>query len=337
MPVGPPADDLDSAFSPRIGPPVPEPGRAGPLDASRGPIDADGAWPGPVSTGPVRGGRRGLGAAGDPDGAWRRRVDRLRPDSPRRRTGTDGDLDGRRHSTGSVALLSAIAVIVLLAVCGIGAYFVVKDEKDGPVPNRAGSPAATSVPRDISSRTVDPAPLTEREVFPAAEIVPAPDAKYAVLKTQVSEDCRLAAADDLGTLLSKLGCSQVVRGTLKSPNGQYLVTAGVFNLIDEAAANQAKDAIKPTVDAQKGRFTGLLAGAGSESIVRAPAQLGWNPRGHFLVYCVIVRVDGKPIEADDVNAKQIAFDLIETHLRDTVIGKRAVQPIGPSVKPSAGS
>src|SRR6185503_14982454 len=98
--------------------------------------------------------------------------------------------------------------------------------------------------------------------------------------------------DDIAALLATGGCSQVVRATLKSPNGQYLITAGVFNLTDEKAAEEAHNGVKPAVDGQRGRFTGMAAGTGTEAIVRAPTQLGWNFRGHFLAYCVIARTDG---------------------------------------------
>jgi hypothetical protein len=236
-----------------------------------------------------------------------------------------------------VALVS-VGVLVLLAACGLGTYLIVKDERNGPANARASIQPSVQK-RDISSRDVDPAPLTEAEVFPSPTIVAAPDEPpYQVLKTQTAPDCKGAATDDLGKLLVDSGCSQVVRGTLKSPNGVYLITAGIFNLKDEASANQAHESIKPIVDGQKGRFTGLLAGQGTEAIVRAPAHLGWNVKGHYLAYCVIARLDGRPFATGDGFPQQIIFDLVETHLRDRVIGARAVvsvsNPAGSKTAPS---
>ena len=46
-------------------------------------------------------------------------------------------------------------------------------------------------------------------------------------------------------------------------------------------------------------------------------------RGHFLVYCVIARVDGQPIGANDQAAQKILSDVIELHLRGAVLDKRA--------------
>ena len=205
---------------------------------------------------------------------------------------------------------------------------MVRDDSAGAVKRAQASARPTTKPRDISTRDVDPVPLTEQEVFPQGTqlTIPGNNQPYPILKTQASTDCHVAAEQDLGTLLTQLGCSQVVRATLKSPDGQYVMTAGIFNLRDEPAAAQADQAIKPTVDAQKGRFTGLLAGGPTDALVRAPTHLSWFVRGHFLAYAIIARADAQPIPADDPTAARIATDLVETHLRDTVIGARAVQP-----------
>jgi hypothetical protein len=235
-------------------------------------------------------------------------------------------------------VLSSVGAVVLLAACVLGTYLIVKDERNGPANARASNQPSVQK-RDISSQTVDPAPLTEAEVFPQLTIVAAPnEPPYQVLKTQASPDCKVAATDELGNLLIQGGCSQVVRATLKSPNGAYLITSGIFNLKDEAAANQVHESIRGIIDGQKGRFTGLLAGAGTEAIVRAPAHLGWNVKGHYLAYCVIARMDGKPFAAGDGFPQQIIFDLVETHLREGIISARSVvkpsNPASASPKPS---
>jgi hypothetical protein len=241
------------------------------------------------------------------------------------------------HSRWMVAL-ATIGVLALIAVCGLGTFFMFKDERNGPADASKASASASPVllKRDIGSRDVDPAPLTEAEVFPAPTVPGAAgDPPYTVLKTQLSADCTVGATDQLGALLNQLGCNQVVRATLKAPDGQYLITAGIFNLRDEAGATQAHENIKPTIDAQKGRFTGLLAGAGTEVIVRAPTILGWQARGHFLAYCVIARADGKVFDPNDQFPTKIQADVLTTHLRDTVIGARSV--VQPGASPSASA
>lgn len=229
-------------------------------------------------------------------------------------------------------MLAAVGVIALLAVCGLSTLFVFRDEQAGRNAMANGaSPMPTALPRDITSREVDKEPLTVAEVYPVNEIVIVPGQPgYQVLKNQETPDCRPAATDELLKHLVDAGCSQVVRATMKSPTGEYLVTGGIFNLVDQAAADRVYDAIQPLIDANKGRFTGLLAGKGTEPIVLSATHLGWEVRGHYLIYCVIARADGKQFQPGDAYANQIIYDIRTLHLRNTVLEKRATIPVAPS-------
>lgn len=229
------------------------------------------------------------------------------------------------------ALVGALGVLVLLAVCGLSSWLIVLDERKGTDARAAGAPEPTVIPRDISSRQADPKPLTAKEVFPADEIVVTPDEPaYRVLKRQAGKDCRVGAAGEMAKLLTSLGCSQVVRATLRSPTGDYLVTGGIFNLEDKAGTEFARDKIRPIVDDGEGRFAGMVAGKGTEPVATSSAHVGWDTRGHYLMYCVIARSDGKKFADDDPYAAQILYDIVELHLRDAVLEKRAV------VTPAAG-
>lgn len=192
------------------------------------------------------------------------------------------------------------------------------------------APGPTIQRRDISSRAVDPAPLTVAEVFPNDKqvVIDAEESAYELLKTQAAEDCGLAADGELGALIKELDCSQFVRGTVRSPTGIYLATAGILNLADAAGAESARERIKPIVDGKKGRFLGLAAGRGTEPITAPTAQAGWHVRGHFLVYCVVAKVDGETIGEDDPFARQVLSDMIEAHLRGKVLERRATTPVG---------
>ncbi|MER7001770.1 hypothetical protein ABT297_01790 [Dactylosporangium sp. NPDC000555] len=234
-----------------------------------------------------------------------------------------------------VALLSVVAVLVVLGACVMGTWFILKDEKNGPDSTKS-SAASAPKKRDISSRDVDSKPLTEAEVFPSNNIQAAPDEQpYVILATKASNDCKVAATDELAKLLANGGCSEVVRATMKSPNGEYLVTAGVFNLSTEKVAGQTFEGIRPIVDAQKGRFAGMSVGVGTgtDALVRAPTQLGWNYKGHFITYCVIARVDGKNFAQGDPYPSQITFDIVETYLDNGIIENRAT--IQPEAAPAA--
>ncbi|WP_344616010.1 hypothetical protein [Dactylosporangium salmoneum] len=261
------------------------------------------------------------------------RPDRSRPGTPQRAVVDPVRPGPRPHRW--VALLSAIAVLVVLGACAMGTWFIFKDEKNGP--DSAKSSATTGPKRrDISSRDVDPKPLTEAEVFPNNNIVAVPDEPpYVIMATKASPDCKVAATEELATLLAGAGCSEVVRATMKSPNQEYLITAGVFNVTSEKVAAQTFDSIKPIVDGQKGRFAGMSVGVGTgtDALVRAPTQLGWNYKGHFITYCVIARVDGQNFAQGDPYPNQITYDIVETYLDNGIIENRAV--IQPEATPAA--
>jgi hypothetical protein len=225
-------------------------------------------------------------------------------------------------------LMSALGAVIMVSICGLGAFFIVADERRGHNAEAAEVPVAQQVvPRDISSRAVDPRPLSTAEVFPRSVIVPAPGtAAYRVEMTHIDTDCRVATTGNLGPLLDGYGCSQFVRATLTAPTAGYVVTAGIFNLADQRGANAAHERIKPLVDSGAGTFAGMAAGPGTAPVALPSAQVGWHVRGHYLVYCVIARPDGRIIADDDPNAQRIIFDMIESHLRDGVIGRRAVAP-----------
>jgi hypothetical protein len=234
------------------------------------------------------------------------------------------------------AVLAGLGVLVLLAVCGLTSYFIVLDERAGTDAANGASAPPSVLPRDITSRELDRRPLTVAEVYPGAEVsVVTGQPAYRVLKTQAATDCRVAATGDLSKQLVQAGCSQVVRATLKSPTGAYLVTGGIFNLATQTAAERVHDAVKPVIDAKRGRFAGLVAGKGTEPIVLSSTHLGWDVRGHFLVYCVIARSDGKPFAANDPYAKQIIYDIIELHLRNSVLERRATVAVTASASPAA--
>ena len=122
-------------------------------------------------------------------------------------------------------------------------------------------------------------------------------------------------------LVGEAGCSQAVRGTFKTRG--YVVTAGLINLVDAAAARDVHERIGSLVDAGEGGFRGLPAGAGTAPVGRAGTQFGWHVRGHYLAYAVIARGDGAVVAADDPGAAEVLRDVVEIHLRGRVLDARA--------------
>jgi hypothetical protein len=157
-------------------------------------------------------------------------------------------------------------------------------------------------------------------------------------QAQIGTDCRVAATADLGKLLVTAGCNQVIRATHTSTEGTYLVTSGIFNLIDSASATKANTDIKALVDGSKGRFSGYVSGADAKMLGRAATQLSWAAEGHFLMFAVIARVDGKDFaDGDAPHVKVIVYDMIETHLRDGVLGTWSADKVATQASAAAGA
>jgi hypothetical protein len=220
--------------------------------------------------------------------------------------------------------LGLVAVVVLVAVCAAGGYFMFSDR--GPA--SAQVPGAPK-PHDISNRRSDPTPLSVAEIFPAATVATG----YQVLKSEVLADCKGAAVGQPVQMLAVQDCSQVVRAALLSADGAFVVTVGMFNFGTQVNAEQASDSIRDSVGTQKGRFTGFNLGTPpSDVYARAATQLGWDVRGHFLAYCVVARADAQAIPSGDATVHKLIDDLVEKYLIGTVLQARVAPP---SLAPSS--
>jgi hypothetical protein len=228
-------------------------------------------------------------------------------------------------------LIGGAAVLVLLALCGLGAAALLTEREPQPQstptlqPN-AAPPSAPAERLTLDSRDTDQAPLTAKELFPGKEVkLGDSQSNYQVVKTQSSGSCAVAATGEVADLLVRLGCNQVVRATLRTPDGNHLVTAGLFNLTDKVSAERARDRIRQLLDERQGRFRGLTGteSDGTGVLTSAPARVGWQVRGHYLAYALVVREDGTAIKAGDAKVGEILFDMIELHLSRGVLQQRA--------------
>ncbi|MDG4804673.1 hypothetical protein [Micromonospora sp. WMMD980] len=244
-------------------------------------------------------------------------------------------------------LIGGAAVLLLLSLTGLAVAALLDERAVTPPasqPTAQPTTAETDAPgrSDLDSRDTDQTSLTVKELFPGKQLV-VTDGKpaYRVLKTQTSANCAVAATGEIADLLVRLGCNQVVRGTLRSPDGDHLLTAGLFNLTDLASAQRVRDRIRPLLDDRQGRFRGLAAGDGTEVVEKAAARVGWQVRGHYLAFCLVTRADGERIPTDDARAREIMYDLVELHLNRGVLDRRASggtagQPSGAPTEDSAG-
>jgi hypothetical protein len=218
-------------------------------------------------------------------------------------------------------LMSGLAGLIVLSICGLVAFFIVADRTSV----RANQSAGPAAPWAISSRSLDPQPLSLDEVFPSGEVRPvAGGPPYRLTMTHIDADCDIAATGSLGPLLDEHGCSQVVRATMTAPHGGHLVTAGIFNLADEAGAARVSRDVRSLVETGGGGFAVMAAGGvpGAAPPAAPDAQVGWQARGHYLAYCVIIRPDGEPLPEADRNAQLITVELLETYL-GAALQKRA--------------
>ncbi|WP_327024044.1 hypothetical protein [Micromonospora sp. NBC_01739] len=227
-------------------------------------------------------------------------------------------------------LIGGAAALVLLALCGLAGAALLDGrqligQQAAPSTPPEDNTPVTDSPRagDLDSRDTDQAPLTGREVFPNSTLTVGDGRRYEVLRAQSSASCAVAATGEVSNLLVRLGCSQVVRATLRSSDQQHLVTAGLFNLTDRSSAERARDRIRQVLDDREGRFRGMPAGDGTEVIATAPARVGWQVRGHYVAYAVVTRADGDTIRSGDTAVREILFDLLELHLNREVLEHRA--------------
>jgi Tfp pilus assembly protein PilX len=200
--------------------------------------------------------------------------------------------------------LAGLIVLGILVMVGV---LIVADDR------RASTRLASAeIDARIASREADPAPLTEAEVFPGGS------AAFEVTSTDLTADCSLAAGGALRTTLLRYGCTQAVRAALEVPYADYRITAGMLNLPDTASATSVGDQVRYLVETGDGGFTdmaGVLTGPGTPTL--------WRIRGHYVMYCVITGPAGELVPADAPAVQQLTRDVLDTHLHDTVLIRRA--------------
>jgi hypothetical protein len=203
--------------------------------------------------------------------------------------------------TRGLAGLIVLGIVVMLGV------LIVADDRRPPA-----QLASAEVDERIATREVDPAPLSESEVFPGGVTA------FGVTRTDLTADCTLAAGGALRTTLQRYGCSQAVRAALTVPYADYRITAGMLNLPDTTSAMAVGDQVRYLVETGDGSFTemsGAPTGPGTPVL--------WRTRGHFVMYCVITGPSGELVAPDAPQIDQLTHDILDTHLHDSVLVRRA--------------
>ena len=259
----------------------------------------------------------GPGSAATPfgtaQGTYRGPVQPLPPGPPRRRVWP--------------RVLRVCVTVLVLAGLVAGSYALARGSNPNPdanpstsaKPSPSPSPSPTSSPVDVGSRETDPKPLTVAEVFPDSTINPDPgrNATYHVLKTDtVHTKCPQVATGKVGAVLTKYGCDQAVRATLSAPMSGYVVTAGVCNLATAGGAQTAADSITTLGRNTQGNFTGFAA-PGASKLATSPTVFALQSYGHYLLYVVIGRTDGKA-PTGNTTTQQIVTDVVQTYLTGVI-------------------
>jgi hypothetical protein len=190
--------------------------------------------------------------------------------------------------------------VLVLSVAGAAVLFIRRDSTD-----RGRDPGGVTASSDVNA-----APLTIKELFPQDPFTDAADRTYAVLGTDATNDCSSAARDKVVTLLEEAGCSQVVRASLRSPNGRLVLTAGVFNLSDDTAAQRLMEQAVPALESGDGGLTGMQVDGAPEVPDYGSSGAQSSPHGPFLPFCFGVDVPDPP-EGDGESAAELCGSVLE--------------------------
>jgi len=224
-------------------------------------------------------------------------------------------------------ILAGVAAVVVLGGLVAGSYFIARGANPNAGPSALAStstspssaPSPSPSPHDIGSRQTDPKPLSVAEVFPNADIRPdaGRNATYHVLKTNELGSCAKAATGKVGSVLAKYRCTQVVRATVTAPVDGYVATLGIANLSTLDGAQSASDAITALGRNTQGSFTGMAASGAAGKLASSPTVFALQSYGHFLLYVVVGRADGKAPTAN-ATIQQIVTDLVQTYLTGVI-------------------
>lgn len=213
----------------------------------------------------------------------------------------------RQKSRGWLIAVASVVAGVALASCLTGTWLVLADDDLAEAPGSSEPTDASAGPPPPATRDDSPA-LTTEELFDSGVV----GSEYDVLGSEELEDCAAAVTEDLADVVADGDCSQVVRATVASADGEYAATVGVANLADDTAAMTVREAI----ESGEGGFTAFRVDDAGRELGLSPTILGYNTYGHYVLYAVIGRVDGDTPSSDDAAVATIVADLVDTHLME---------------------
>jgi len=240
------------------------------------------------------------------------------PASNRPATRRAGARAARTRRRFSRVVLLATAAVLVLTVGGLAGYkYLYEPRVNAPVPSSLRLP--TTAPRSpdfdrslgewqhIGNRAEDPEPLTLQQLYPPQFVLDG--SSYVRTAASVTKDCSLAVfGSQLQAALQTGHCTQALRASYISGNGELMGTVGVVNLNTSAAAQRAGQVTGPQeiiapLSSKKGATSKLGSGTG---VVQAEIK------GHYLIltWAEFTSLKSPSTSAQKRLLEQFAVDLV---------------------------
>ncbi|WP_162641278.1 hypothetical protein [Streptosporangium sp. 'caverna'] len=207
------------------------------------------------------------------------------------------------RSRGNTALIAAVAAVVVIGIA-TGAIFAYQSISAGdptsasaPIPApEIIDPAQDPVPEPepinttmLDSEKTDPGKLTVPDAF--TKKVTLAGATFTRVKTNLTEDCRKAAAGKFARTLDGQDCRRVLRATYVDSKKKYAVTTGIAVLPTRESAIEA-DKAKDLKDNLWFRSLPGNAGSGAERVHIAGGYAAGMVWGRYIVFSYATFSDG---------------------------------------------
>lgn len=207
------------------------------------------------------------------------------------------------RSRSNTALIAAVAAVVVIGIA-TGAIFAYQSISAGdptsasaPIPapeiiDPAQNPAPEPEPVNttmLDSEKTDPGKLTVPDAF--TKKVTLAGATFTRVKTNMTEDCRKAAAGKFARTLDSQDCRRVLRATYVDGKKKYAVTTGIAVLPTRESAIEA-DKAKDLNDNLWFRSLPGNAGSGAERVHIAGGYAAGMVWGRYIVFSYATFSDG---------------------------------------------
>jgi hypothetical protein len=207
------------------------------------------------------------------------------------------------RNRGNTALITAVIAVVVIGIA-TGAAFAYQSlnaddatSASDPIPNAeiidpveesASEPEPVNTTM-LDSEKTDPGTLTVPDTF--TKKVTLAGATFTRVKTNITEDCRKAAAGKFARMLDSQDCRRVLRATYVDSKRKYAVTTGIAVLPTRESAIEADKAKNLNSNLW---FRGLpgSAGSGAERVHIAGGYAAGMVWGRYIVFSYATFSDG---------------------------------------------